>query len=103
MNIEIKNKKENKLLGRQEVEGKVTYEQVTPSNEALKEKLAVELKGDKELIVVKHIYPRYSYREANFLAYIYENKEGKERMEVKMPHLKKKEKGEKKAAEKPNK
>lgn len=93
MKIEIKEKKENKLLGRTEVKGKLVFEGATPSKEALKDRLAIELKGDKELMVVKEIYPRFSYQEADFLVYVYEDKAKKEKMEIK----KKAKKGEEQA------
>ena len=90
MKLEIKDKKENKLLGRLEVEGKLTFEGATPSNEVLRDKLAAELNADKSLIIVKHIYSKFSYQEADFLAYIYSSKEKMDKMEVVTKHLKKK-------------
>ena len=69
--IEIKEKNENKLLGRLEVSGKLTFEGATPSNEVVRDMLAAELNADKELMVVKHIYSKFSYTEADFLVYIY--------------------------------
>lgn len=107
MKIEIKERKENKLLGRLKVEGRVVFDGATPSNDVIKDMLAVELKADKNLIIVKHIYSRFSYQEADFLAYVYDNKEVMERMEMETKHLKKKteekKKEEKKAEEKPAK
>lgn len=93
MKIEIKEKKENKLLGRTEVKGKVFFEGATPSKEAVWDRLVIEMKGDKELIVVKEIYPRFSYQEADFSAYVYESKEKKEKMEIKKKEKKGEEKG----------
>jgi small subunit ribosomal protein S24e len=99
MKLEIKEKKENKLLGRTEVEGVVTFEGATPSNEVMQEALKVELKADKGLIIIKHIHSRFSYQEADFLVYIYDNKEAMEKTEVMTKHLKKKAEAEKKKAE----
>jgi len=99
MKIEIKTKKENKLIGRLELEGLIQFDGATPSNEVLRDKLAVELKADKDLIVIKHIYSRFGYPEAEFLAYIYDNKETRRKMEVMTKHLKKKLEEEKKKAE----
>lgn len=99
--IEIKDKKENKLLGRLEVSGKLVFEGATPSNEVVRDMLAVELKADKELVIVKHIYSKFSYTEADFLVYVYEDKEKMAKMEVMTKHLRKKaEEAAKKAAEK---
>jgi len=100
MKIEIKEKKENKLAGRLEIEGKLFFDGATPSNEVVRDMLAVELKADKELVVVKHIYSRFSYQEADFLAYVYDDKEMMGKMEVMTKHLRKKaEEAKKKAAE----
>ena len=99
MKLEIKEKKENKLLGRTEVEGKITFEGAVPSNETVKDKLAAELNADKSLIVIKHIYPKFSSQEAVLLAFVYENAEGMDKTEMMTKHLKKKAEGEKKAAE----
>ncbi len=100
VNIEITEKKENKLLGRVEVEGKLTFTGATPSNEVLKEKLAADLNKEKDLVVVKSIYSKYSHQEANFLVFIYDNKESMSKIEVSTKHLRKKEEeAKKKAAE----
>lgn len=102
MQIEIKNKKENKLLGRLEIEGKISFDKVTTSNAVLGEKLAVDFKADKELVVVKHIYSKFSLREADFLAYIYHDKKTLQKMEITTKYMKKKaeEKKKKEAEEK---
>ncbi|MFH1682619.1 MAG: hypothetical protein ABIA37_02370 [Candidatus Woesearchaeota archaeon] len=99
MKIEIREKRENKLLNRIEVEGKVFYEGVTPSNEVLKEALAAELKADKKLTVVKHIYPKFSHHEADFLTVAYQDKTAMDNVEVLTKHKKKKLEEEKKKAE----
>ncbi len=98
MKIEIKERKENKLLGRLEVEGRAVFDGATPSNDVIKDMLTAELKADKNLIVVKHIYSRFSYQEADFLVYVYDNKEVMEKMEMMTKHLKKKGEEEKKKA-----
>jgi len=96
MKLEITEKKDNKLLGRIEVNGKLTFEGVTPSNKTLQDLLAVELKVDKKLIVVKQIKGMFSYQEAEFLAYVYTDKEKMNKMEVMTKHLRKKEEEKKK-------
>ena len=96
--IEIKEKKENQLAGRLEVRGKITFEGATPSNQVFIDKLAVELNKAKDLIVTRYIRPRYSYREAEFLAFVYNNPEKKKQMEVSTKHLRKKAEAEKKKA-----
>lgn len=99
MKLEIKEKKENSPAGRLEVEGKMTYEGATPSNEVLRDTLAAELNADKSLLVVKHIYSKYSHQEAEFLAFVYQSQEMKDKFEVMTKHLKKKAEEEKKKRE----
>jgi len=90
MKIEIKEKKANKLLGRLEVTGQLNFSGATPSNEVVRDSLAVELKVDKELVLIKHIYSKFSYQEAEFLAFVYDDKEKMSKTEVMTKHLRKK-------------
>jgi ribosomal protein S24E len=99
MKLEIKDKKENKLLGRLEVEGRLVFEGATPSNESVKDKLAAELNADRSLIVIKHIHSKFSYQEAKLLVFIYDNKEQMDKTEMMTKHLRKKEEEKKKAEE----
>ncbi len=101
MKLEIKDKKENKLLGRLEVEGKLVFEGATPSNEAVKDKLAAELNADKDLIVIKHIHSKFSHQEAELLAFVYDNEEKMDKTEMMTKHLRKGEEEKKAAEEKP--
>lgn len=98
MELEIKERNENKLLGRLEIKGNVTFEGATPSNDVIKDVLAAELKADKGLIVVKYIHSQFSHREADFLACIYDSKEKMEKIEMSTKHLRKKAEEEKKKA-----
>ena len=110
MKIQITEKKENKLLGRLEVTGQLNFSGATPTNEVVRDSLAVELKVDKELVVIKHIYSKFSHQEAEFLAFVYDNSEQMGKTEVMTKHLRKKaeeaakkakEEAEKKEEEKP--
>ena len=47
MELEIKEKQENKLLNRLEVKGTLTFEGATPSNEQIRDSLASTLNKDK--------------------------------------------------------
>ena len=89
MKIEITEKKQNKLLGRLEVSGKLNFSGATPANDVVKETLAVELKVDKELMIIKNIYSKFSHQEAEFLAYVYDDKEQMNSTEVMTNHLRK--------------
>ena len=99
MKVTINEKNINPLLGRTEVSGEIDYEGVTPSNAKLAEYLAKEFKVDISLVVVKHIYTKFSQQMADFLAFVYENNEAKDKAERMTKHLKKKAEAGKKAAE----
>ena len=76
LNVDIKNKKENILLSRIEVECRITFEgKETPSNEQLGQKLAAVLEVDKNLLVIKSIYTEYGTTVADVTAYQYLSEE----------------------------
>ena len=100
MNLQITEKKDNKLLGRVEVTGVMTFEgSATPTNEVVRDTIAAEMKSDKELVIVKRIIGKFSYQEAEFLAYVYADEEKMGKMEVVTKHLKKKAEADAKAVE----
>ena len=90
MKIQITEKKENKLLGRLEVTGQLTFSGPTPTNDVVRDSLAVELKADKTLVVIKHIYSKFSHQEAQFIAFVYADQEQMSKTEVMTKHLRKK-------------
>ena len=95
MNLEIINKKEQKLLSRLEVKAKITFEGVaTPSNEAVRDSLAKNLGKEAKLTVIKNIYTKYGGAYANVSAYIYDNEAKLKEIETKNKKEKKKKKGE---------
>lgn len=56
MEIKIKEKKENVLLNRTEIEAEIThFKEPTPNRAQVKEKLAAMLSADKNLIVIKKL------------------------------------------------
>ncbi|MBR9683164.1 30S ribosomal protein S24e, partial [Candidatus Woesearchaeota archaeon] len=89
MKLEIKNKKENKLLGRTEVTGTLTFEGATPSNVVVKDALVAELSADKDLLIIKNIHSRFSSQVADFLAFVYDTAEAMEKIEMSTKYLKK--------------
>ena len=90
MKITITKKDENKLLGRVEVEGEITFDKVTPSNQEVGEYLAKELNAKRELIVIKGIHTIFSTKSAKFTAVAYQSQETKDKYEVMTKHLRKK-------------
>jgi len=56
MEIKIKDKKENVLLNRTDIEAEITHQnEPTPSRFKIKEKLAAMLSADKNLLVIKKL------------------------------------------------
>lgn len=90
MHIIIQEKKENILLNRREIKGTLNYDKSTPSNKELAEALAKELHIETKLIVIKHIYNKFSHKEAQFLALAYDKEEIKTKTERINSHLRKK-------------
>ncbi len=89
MELSITEEKQNPYLKRKEVQGKIIFEKATPSNIDVTKKISEKLKASEELIVMKHIYTQFGSQKAKFLAYIYENKEMKDKIEPKKKEKKK--------------
>jgi len=81
--MEIIEKKEHPLLSRTEIIAKDSYTGTTPSRNSIKDRLANTLKANKELLVIKHIYPDFGFSSAKIIAYLYSNKKDMERIEPK--------------------
>jgi len=79
--MEIIEKKEYPLLSRTEIIAKDSYTGATPSRNSIKDRLANTLKANKELLVIKHIYPEFGFGNAKIIAYLYSNKKDMERIE----------------------
>jgi len=61
------------LLNLKKVQGTITFEGKTPSNQDLKEEIATKTKADLSLIQIQHIYTGYREQTANFTANIYKD------------------------------
>ncbi len=99
MKVTIKQRKENPLLERVELEGSLQFDGATPGNAVLAEALARELKSEPVLVVVKHIYTKFGAQEASFQAVAYANAEAKSKVEMVTKHMKKKSEKKEGAAE----
>lgn len=97
MDIIIKQKKENSLLGRTELNGLVVFEGATPSNVQVTEMIAQKLGVDAQRIVLQHIFNRFGYQEARFNALAYASKETQDKFQIVLSHVKKKAKAASKA------
>jgi len=83
MDLEVKNKKENPQLQRQEVTGEIKFSGATPSNQQLKEELTKKLGVKAELVAIRHIYGEFGTGKATFEAVAYANKEQFDKIELK--------------------
>ena len=90
MQLTITNKKENKMLDRFEVKGKLVFNGPTPSKLVLTEALAKKMEVDMPLIVIKKLLTNFGIQEANFSAVAYYNPESLKNTEVITKHQKKK-------------
>lgn len=82
MNITIIQKKENILIGRMEVQGKLEFDAATPSNSETIAAIAKELKTTPELVVMKHIYTKFGHHVADFQSFAYKTAEDRKKMET---------------------
>ncbi|MFH1786425.1 MAG: hypothetical protein ABH829_02140 [archaeon] len=83
MELQITNKKENKLLNRTEIEGTVTFDAAIPAKSEVSTKISATLGGDKNLVVLDHIYPQFGARQARIIAKVYKDKKSLDAYEPK--------------------
>lgn len=75
MEMDVRDKKENKLLGRQEISFSVKYEKAMPSRKEMREALSTAMGANAELLVIKHASGTFGAKEAKGIAYLYSDKE----------------------------
>jgi len=90
MELSITAKKENYLLQRVEVVGKIRFEGATPSNKEVSVLLAKDGSSIPEAVVLKRIGTAFGQKLAVVEAFIYKNAEAKGKVESIHPHLRKK-------------
>ena len=82
MELEIKNKKENPVLQRQEITGEIKFTgTATPSNKQVQEELTKKLGIQSELVAIRHIYGSFGSGKAAFEAVAYATKEQFDKIE----------------------
>ncbi len=79
--MDIIEKNEQSLLSRTEIIAKDSYTGSTPSRESIKERLAKALNANKDLLVIKHIYPEFGFGTAKIFAYLYSTKKNMKTIE----------------------
>ncbi|OIO21243.1 hypothetical protein AUJ17_02825 [Candidatus Micrarchaeota archaeon CG1_02_47_40] len=75
MDIQITKEKENKTIGRREIEFAGEGERITPSREKVLEKLAERLAIREEFITIKEIRNVYGSHSFTGIAHVYQKKE----------------------------
>jgi ribosomal protein S24E len=83
MEIEVKNKKENQVLQRNEINGAISFTGATPSNQQLRDELAKKLGVQAEVVAIRHIYGAFGAGNAKFEAVAYATKEQFDKIEPK--------------------
>jgi small subunit ribosomal protein S24e len=80
--MDIKDVQSNKiLLPRKEVKALISFEQAIPTRKQLKKSIADKLKVKEELVIVRHVYSKYGTKDAEVIAYIYDNEEALKSLE----------------------
>ena len=92
MNLEIIEKKEQKLLSRLEINAKISFSGgATPSNDDVKAEISKAVGKDAKLVVIKNIYTKYGDASADVLAYVYDDEKKLDELEKTHKKAKKKE------------
>lgn len=95
LNLNISQKKQEKLLGRTEIHGKIEFAKAaTSSNDAVKDAIAKSLSVEPKLVVIKHIYTNFGTNSAEIIAYVYDNEKKYDETEVMHKRVKAKKEGE---------
>lgn len=82
--MEIINKeiKKNPFLHREELKINIKFNKATPSRKEIKENISKIFNVDKELISIRKIQTNFGSKEAIVHAFIYENKEWLNKLEI---------------------
>lgn len=74
MEIELTTQKKVPLLGRTEVEARITFSGATPGKDDVAQKIAQKFKADVSLVEIKKISMMYGHSAAKASALVYEDK-----------------------------
>lgn len=83
MKLEIQEKKENPLIGRQEISFSVTDIKATPSRKEIREAIAAQTSSDEKNIIVDVLDTRFGTTDFKGEARVYENEEQLKKIELK--------------------
>ena len=80
--MDVKDVKSSKLLlPRKEVSVFVSFEGATPGRKQLRKSVADKVKAKEELVIVRHVYTKYGSKEAEVIAYVYDNEDALKALE----------------------
>lgn len=75
MDIEIREKSENKLLARQQIKCGVSFEKQLPSRKEVRDALCTAMGVSADVLVIQSIKGKFGTKSATVLAHIYKDKE----------------------------
>lgn len=75
MELKISNERENKLLGRREIEAVVTYAGKTPAKDEIKVELCKKLNLNPDTTMIMNVRQEYGTMVSDVVAYAYSDKE----------------------------
>jgi len=81
MKLKINKNIERSLLSRNRIYAEVEFDAAVPPRKDIIQKLAESLSVEPDLIVVKKIEPSFGSKKASIAAYVYKNKEERDRIE----------------------
>lgn len=81
MKVTITTQKENALLARVELQGKVSFEGATPKRSDVLQQVASSVKAKPELVIIRKLEGHYGGSNANLTAYVYSDRAALERIE----------------------
>ena len=99
MQLTIDTQKDNPLLERIYVTGKISFEGSTPSNNEVIAEVVKKIGSKEELLVIKNIYTQFSRKEAKFSAVVYNSTEARAKVERMTKHIRKQQEASVKKAE----
>jgi len=104
MELKVIETKDVPLLSRKRVTLMATFSGPTPARDVIRDSISKQLKVDKKLTIVRHIYTKYGNQSAKVITHIYDNekdmKEFEDKHTVKKHEIKEKKKEEAPAEEK---
>ncbi len=88
MDVNVVDKKEEKMLSRMQVTANLSFEKATPNYAEVTAALATKIKADEKLIAIRHVYTNFGAKSAKVIAYLYDDEAKKTFFEPKVKEKK---------------